>query len=822
MKLRKTIKKIMALGVGATMVGATILGASALDLGDYPVPFVENGTFSGALVIGDRAAAEDVIGVSAIASSLQYAASGGSSTSATTTVVGEAYTIKTGSNVLNFEESITDIKSTIDSGELPKLLADGTVRNKQGKESDYTQKVRFAPGLELTQIYDSNYDEKRPGVGIAINKGNPVLNYTIDFSPDLESEVDSSNLWDDLEDRQITILGTKYDITKIQNDSATLTDITLMKGAIKDTLTEGETKTYTLNGVPYEVTVTLITDLSANNKVKMVINGETTDALEEDQTYTLSDDTSVGIREILPNEAGDVTQDMVTFYLGAQKLYLDDESEIQLDDTDINRVISYVSEVAGNPAKISKIVIDWTADDDLFIATDSTITLPGLGALSLGMADFHLGVDEETKVQPDGEDKVELVVPIEACLATFDLLYDSNTNGANWTTIGEDVDAGLVTDCTSGCMINESDQYAVISSDTEEETAIIEISKVSDDNGITVKDICGNTIVSNFELTTNDCTNGDDFDVGDITVTLNCYNETGAGAQAGYTDFVNISVSNGVNYIYTKEGLQIGPLPTTADVNSDPIGLLFTVEDRNENIGAGRAFNISMTSNSGTNKEASVTLLEGTTPPTCVNGMRETAPDSDIYECYFNETVSAEILEDRTDSNSKSIDIIYGGEESYADVYIAAEGTEVIAGTGGSKTTVAGKIDVSATKLASEISDVAAQNLILVGGPCANAAAAEVMGNPADCLTGFEAGKGIIQLFSDTGAGNVAILVAGMNAEDTRAASMVLAEYDKYATDLDGRTKVEVSTATSTVTEVVETPAEEEESAPLQEAEMNQ
>ena len=34
---------------------------------------------------------------------------------------------------------------------------------------------------------------------------------------------------------------------------------------------------------------------------------------------------------------------------------------------------------------------------------------------------------------------------------------------------------------------------------------------------------------------------------------------------------------------------------------------------------------------------------------------------------------------------------------------------------------------------------------------------------------------------------------------------MVLAEYDKYATELDGKAKVEVATATSAVTEVVET-----------------
>ena len=72
----KTIKKIVALGLGISMVGATLGAvAAAADLNDYPSPFIQNGKFAGTLVVGDKAAAEDVIGVSDVAMSLQYAAS---------------------------------------------------------------------------------------------------------------------------------------------------------------------------------------------------------------------------------------------------------------------------------------------------------------------------------------------------------------------------------------------------------------------------------------------------------------------------------------------------------------------------------------------------------------------------------------------------------------------------------------------------------------------------------------------------------------------------------------------------------------------------
>ena len=803
MKLRKTIKKIMALGVGATMVGATILGASALTLGDYPAPFVSGGAFSGALVIGDRAAAEDVIGVSAIASSLQYVASGGgSSTSATTTIVGEAYIIKQGSNLLNFGEKISDIKTTIDSGDLPKLLADGTVRNKQGKESVYTQKIKFpGTGLALTDIYDSNYNNKQPAIGISISKNDPVLNYTIDFSPNLESDV-PSNLWTDLIDRKITILGTEYDITSVQNSSSSLTDITLMKGAIKDTMTEGETKTYTINNVPYEVTVSIITDQQTNNKVKFVINGETTDALEEDDTYKLSDGSAIGVREILPNEAGDVTQDMVTFYLGAKKLYLDDQGTVEMDDQDVDGLSTYVTEDMGSPAKINKIALSWEADDDLFIAADSKISLPGLGAITLGMEPFYLGKQEVIKVQPDGEDKVEMVVPIQSCVATFDVLFDANDNGQNWTHLGEDTDQQLVI-CNQNCIVNDTNQWVIVSDSTtgSESSQIFKVTKVDDHDGITVKDICGNTIVSDWTLTGDNCASpgtSDSFDIGDISVSVFCYNET----YSSYENIVELNVSVGTTYLYSKEGMRI-KLPSAA-ANHATQGVEFTGEDINDNVGAGATFNLTLSSNSGANYEASVSLDDPNTK--CVNGLRQTGAGTDLWECYIRNATSAKIIEDRTTTNAKAVTITYAGEESYANVYVAAEGTVVTPGTGTSGTSVAGKIDVSATKLASEISDVKAQNLILVGGPCANRVAAEVMGNPTDCVAGFKAGKGLIQLFSDTGAGKVALLVAGMNAEDTRAASMVLAEYDKYATELAGKTKVEVSTATSTVTEVVETP----------------
>src|SRR3989338_7203427 len=106
MRFNKTIKRISAQGIGASMVGATIFGAMAADLSSYPNQYIKDGKFTGVLVVGDKAAAEDVIGVSDIAVSLQFAATKpagavGSSLSAS----GEAWLVQKGAtNVLELSE----------------------------------------------------------------------------------------------------------------------------------------------------------------------------------------------------------------------------------------------------------------------------------------------------------------------------------------------------------------------------------------------------------------------------------------------------------------------------------------------------------------------------------------------------------------------------------------------------------------------------------------------------------------------------------------------------------------------------------------------
>ena len=91
-----------------------------------------------------------------------------------------------------------------------------------------------------------------------------------------------------------------------------------------------------------------------------------------------------------------------------------------------------------------------------------------------------------------------------------------------------------------------------------------------------------------------------------------------------------------------------------------------------------------------------------------------------------------------------------------------------------------------ATRLDSEITDIYAQNLIVIGDSCSNTISQRLLGlpdscgigrpacNTDQCLEGLSPGKARIKLF-DYGNGNLAMLVAGYSGDNTRLAGRVIA-----------------------------------------------
>jgi hypothetical protein len=349
MRVRKAIKKIAALSAGVSMVGATMLGAMAADLADYPNMFVSNGQFDGLIVVGDKAAAEDVVGSIDIATSLQYALGqpvsgaaqpGGSS--GAISVSGDAVPFSEPNDMLEIHERLGRVKSTLTEFDLAGLQG-GTIVTDEGS-TDYNQYLRFEDSNNKSKgslndtawiasgavVFEEDEDDV-VGDFLKFNDGDLMFEFELEFEEGAETEVDfqtgTSGIRElrDLEDEEINMLGKVFSIvdTKITNKGKLTID--MLGGDVLDTLEEGETRTYTIDGKEYEVTLVIVSDVLRS--AKFSVNGEITDELKDGETDVLRDGTEVGIRDILPNEAEEETGgDIVEFFLGANKVTLVDNN----------------------------------------------------------------------------------------------------------------------------------------------------------------------------------------------------------------------------------------------------------------------------------------------------------------------------------------------------------------------------------------------------------------------------------------------------------------------------------------------------------------
>tara|TARA_Y100000310_G_scaffold165965_1_gene165714 strand:+ start:87 stop:884 length:798 start_codon:yes stop_codon:yes gene_type:complete len=84
--------------------------------------------------------------------------------------------------------------------------------------------------------------------------------------------------------------------------------------------------------------------------------------------------------------------------------------------------------------------------------------------------------------------------------------------------------------------------------------------------------------------------------------------------------------------------------------------------------------------------------------------------------------------------------------------------------------------------------DVENKDYIVIGGPCANQLASELLGKPENCAEGFEEGKAILQLF-EIGSNN-ALLIAGYSGEDTKKA---VEYYMSRTTKITGKIIIDTS-----------------------------
>lgn len=847
MNVKKTVKKLVALGTGATMVGATIMGAMA-DLSTYPEPFVSDGVIDTLIVIGSEAKAMDTLGAVDIAASLQAAAVSpvdGAGTTGTTTVTGDAFKIGRGSDMLEINETIGDVSKTITENDL-QALAGGTV-TAGAKTTKFNQYLKFnfddPDGTTRNSgrvLFGENRDDE-VGDFIYFNGGVYMFEYQLEFAEGLQSDVGTSNDLEDIENEAISIFGTDYTIVDTTVGTNTSITLKMMGGEVTDTLGEQETKTYTINGVPYEVTAVFISDQASAESVKFSVNGDMTKELGEGETDVVQGDMEIGVRSILTNQREGIAE----FYLGANKIELqdnhfDDDAYYQgvdiggetIDDARIKIKASLTTDgdsdgVPDATDKLSISSLHYQVKADLAGGGTDIYVPPGKGLREL--------MDEpEGLLNPTWDIKYEGLVDVETFPINFDAKGDdkyeltfTNAEGIEYTIPIAEVDSSTfyfgtkdetvwMTEFPGDNYTNFSileDDYFVVNDRNDEAgvTKVLTFDSVdTSNNQIYITDVAGGTkkVTYTGTPTTTQCnvSNSNLRGQGDLIVGGNTYTVYLCGEEASGSSYpwalnvdlngdsafsnnsvVNITTMGGamLEFFSTVQAGNLGIQDSADGIIGDnynvTIRILKSLFDENgpndDNVDATHDVNILRSSNKADLAFSSnyASLYEDNEN----EDWEYTITPFGAYVRHNNPSTT-------TDANSLIFEMpkVQRGPE----VFLTA-GTVKTTKTGGSD---GGAVVVNPTSVGISVLDSTVSlgqgNMIVVGGPCVNTIAQELMGNPENCAEGFEPGKAVIKLYEDQNA----LLVAGYGWEDTLGAAYVLADYEEY--DLSG-TEMEVVVA---------------------------
>ena len=678
---------------------------------------------------------------------------------------GFAIKFEEGLNKLNLGETLGDVLPYIDEDIFP-ILQSGEFITKESAYR-YEQKSRFGLGT-LVHFADNDFKNKKPTIGIKFETSEQVFNHTIDFIKAAETDIEIPSLrLLDFEEARFCRLGICFEmLPKSQNASPNLV-MAMVAGAVEDTLEENEEKTYTLpDAKRYNVKVDFISNPGA--KAIFIVNGEKSRPLSADEDYTFSGGIRISPREFLITEK-EQSINKVRFYFGSLTTTMKANGDIVINGETIEELDGFGEGnlVDTSPLRISleELGLIWTTEDKVYVAEEIEAVLPGMKTLKLFMDGFHEGKKEYTEFTPRGKYRFAINAPLVNYDVELEVLYDSDRDG-DWDVVGGDEEERLLTQ-TAGenfTYDKDTDKWFVISmiDGKKSESHVLEVTSIKGEDGVSISDFSGK------ELFTDKRTR-DMLKIGNMTLSILGFNSQGNNVT------FKITSSNAVNNtLITKEGMKItlpigygnGTITDSSSTSLQPSSVLFELkaEDDQENIGQG-VHTTSFKASFNARDEATITDLN----QSVMSGGKifETETDK-IFVGYVEEAVSTKVHLDKTE-NFNRLGVWYPGEETYGNVYWGTAGAKIV------RTNILPITDEMITSYTDK-------NLIIIGGPCANKAAAAVMNvsmTQPECSKGFSPGEGKILLY-DHGNGNSALVIAGYDAVDTRKASIVAANFLSY------------------------------------------
>src|SRR3989344_312991 len=813
-KMKINFRKISAVAASLIMTGMSAGFAAAAN---YPAPFVEAGVANAAIVSGSGTgvSALDAVEAGNIQANLNLEV-----TSTSSTLTGEnVVQLDKASDKINLGDALNGpFGATVDDADLD-LLKDVVYTAEDSDTFDAEQRVTLG-SPKLSHFRDSDYEslaglsDKTPIIGINISDGQLVMNYTLDFLDDAESDVVSSEL-DDLEGSFLPLFGKQFYISDWDNGT---TNNQAGKLTLLDSVKEGEVTTVTLGATSYDVAI----DYIDADSTALSVNGVITSDLLEGETEKLADGTYVGVTDVRRLEVGGEIG-TVEFSLGVGKLELTHGDEIKLNGDTVSDVRAFMRKSAPSSGveKVDYIALEWKADDELFLTPKSEITLPGMGGLKFSMTEFVRPTEDKLSIAGDGDTNVKITLPIKDGTATIPLLY-GNASG-DFAGIGKNFDERLATSPTTRLTFwskkNNLDYHkyfvATYNDSDTAESYLLEL-KPREETGVrnetdVLNKVTGETISSKKA--------GDSVKIGDVSFDIEF-------VHVNSTDkYVNITAGTNVNFntVFSVGGLKVWlpyrvskatnstfgegddldgaggetntifgvyPVADTAigainftnvtDLGAggsaghswDTYYLSMVGEDKDDNIASGPYFAVRLDPNADGDIEIdqinnSVGAFAGSG-----GGTGKEQGTTSIYEAYVvgsaagGGDIAPKILHyTKPDRDYAEVYYPTGASQSYAKVFL----TDVSAVS----VPEGGAVLVKDT----EVSSVATKNLIIVGGSCINSAAATLVGG-AFCgsawtdATGVGSGQFVVKAYPDsTLTSGLAMLVAGYEAADTQLAS---------------------------------------------------
>ena len=874
MKVGKAIKKIVALGIGATMMGATILGATAADFSDYPNFFLDGGQYDGVIVV--RGDADSLAAVD-ITNNMFYAGTGASTTT-TTSVQGDAWEVKTSSKKLELANS--NVTQASISGEMPRDvntfigsdelngLSDQTWKT---NEKDFTfQQYLFFDNLDEASsiVKYSENDDSETDVFFFVKSARQIARYKAEFTSTAESDITDSvgsadttgTFLDDFEDTELPMWGKPYNVVQARRNSNTgeggaNIKLVLMSGTAKDTLLEGESGTYTVEGEEYTVELNFVDA----DEAKFLVNGEQTNKLKDGDTYVLKGGKEVGVSEILYQDyAGGVHS--ATFYLGAEKIEMRDDDvdlgphshELVVGSETIDGAAVVISGSGGDNTtfKITTIEVNMTAEDDYFVGAGEKLSDIIAAAGDENQMLFNGAFDVEYKglTQPKTHDiklsstsarryKLKLYdgdgnpvdIPVAYAESATNLSFaEDGQNSKKLYAWGED-STPHDTAGGSGSKYIQKDDYFVVTGGTagdgSAKSYLLQYrgsdARTKTSPKIQFKNM-GSGETLEYAVTTVPSGALDNTAVATLKLggySFAVFNRTAQNADdfrlmvdldGGGAINPGISANGNTTIFVDSYGSQwsIGSNSTPCDVcigdhsviaNGTPFIIINQTTPNGDDYDNKRPAGINLVITPTTGPEVRAALGGGADAQPALSLL---TPDGETEVAYGWTSMGVFVKQSSPSSDPQEYILTYPEEQRLPQVFVTAGAVTsktVATGSGLDRVT----IPLTATKLPEEVTNVKSQHIITIGGPCANSVTAAVMYTeqgktvPANCAEDFSEGAALVALY-DVGD-KVAMVVAGFSGDDTRRAGKVLAS---RAAELSG-TQVTIEGTTASNAEIV-------------------